>query len=57
MISGFNLLENSKKPHVYGGNLNARYYLEQFHFHWSRNYLNGSEHTVNSHHHPAEVLK
>lgn len=55
MISGFGLLDKSQTPYVYGGNLTARYYLEQFHFHWSRNFLNGSEHTVDLHHHPVEV--
>ncbi|VDO52430.1 unnamed protein product [Haemonchus placei] len=38
-----------------GGNLEGRYYLQQFHFHWDGNDRFGSEHTLDGLHYPLEV--
>ncbi|VDL80922.1 unnamed protein product [Nippostrongylus brasiliensis] len=45
----------SKKPYITGGNLGAKYYLRQFHFHWDGNDRFGSEHTLHGLHYPLEV--
>uniref|UniRef100_A0A915CTZ2 Carbonic anhydrase n=1 Tax=Ditylenchus dipsaci TaxID=166011 RepID=A0A915CTZ2_9BILA len=42
-------------PFVYGGALKGKYLLYQFHFHWSRRFSNGSEHTIDHKHYPVEI--
>lgn len=40
---------------IAGGGLEARYILNQFHFHWSDEFHHGSEHAVNEARYPLEV--
>lgn len=54
MINGFEDWGDSQ-PFIYGGNLTGKYFLQQVHFHWSRDNNHGSEHTVEDKYYPAEV--
>jgi carbonic anhydrase len=40
---------------IQGGGLHDRYALEQFHFHWGKDDVEGSEHLVNGKAHPLEL--
>ncbi|PAV90847.1 hypothetical protein WR25_04856 [Diploscapter pachys] len=53
LIEGFNSW--SEKPYMEGGGLEKRYYLQQFHFHWSETDTHGSEHQVDSAVYPLEL--
>ncbi|KAI1700173.1 eukaryotic-type carbonic anhydrase domain-containing protein [Ditylenchus destructor] len=54
LFTGFSN-DKHKAPYVYGGGLPGKYLLYQFHFHWSRRFSNGSEHTINFMHYPVEI--
>ncbi|XP_041348642.1 carbonic anhydrase 2-like isoform X2 [Gigantopelta aegis] len=41
--------------YVFGGGLQGRYKVEQFHFHWGSIDARGSEHSINSRLHPGEM--
>lgn len=41
---------------ISGGGLKHVYSTLQFHFHWGSSDSNGSEHTVDSHRYPMEVI-
>ncbi|KAL3124274.1 hypothetical protein niasHT_006662 [Heterodera trifolii] len=55
VVSGFEKWQNRQRPYIYGGGLNGKYLLAQFHFHWAADHDDGSEHTVNALHYPIEL--
>ena len=42
-------------PDLAGGPLDCEYKVAQFHLHWGKTDVSGSEHRVNGHMYPAEV--
>ncbi|KAI1702458.1 eukaryotic-type carbonic anhydrase domain-containing protein [Ditylenchus destructor] len=54
LFTGFSDIKD-KAPYIYGGGLPGKYLLNQFHFHWSKHFNNGSEHVVNSVQYPVEI--
>uniref|UniRef100_A0A914Z2Z0 Carbonic anhydrase n=1 Tax=Panagrolaimus superbus TaxID=310955 RepID=A0A914Z2Z0_9BILA len=46
---------NENQPYISGGGLKYNYQLVQFHIHWSQMNENGSEHTIDGKHFPAEI--
>uniref|UniRef100_A0A183BXX0 Carbonic anhydrase n=1 Tax=Globodera pallida TaxID=36090 RepID=A0A183BXX0_GLOPA len=56
VVSGFEKWEgNRQRPYIYGGGLSGKYTLAQFHFHWTADHDDGSEHTINALHYPMEL--
>ncbi|KAI1712951.1 eukaryotic-type carbonic anhydrase domain-containing protein [Ditylenchus destructor] len=54
LFTGFSDVKD-KAPYISGGGLPGKYLLNQFHFHWSKRFNNGSEHIVNSVQYPVEI--
>uniref|UniRef100_A0AC34FJU4 Carbonic anhydrase n=1 Tax=Panagrolaimus sp. ES5 TaxID=591445 RepID=A0AC34FJU4_9BILA len=54
MVSGMQEW-NENQPYISGGGLKYNYKLVQFHIHWSQINENGSEHTIDGKHYPAEI--
>lgn len=46
---------NTSRPYLTGGSLNGKYVFSQIHFHWGKNALEGSEHTIDGNRLPLEM--
>ncbi|XP_022920688.1 carbonic anhydrase 3-like [Onthophagus taurus] len=46
---------HQERPHISGGPLFGNYVFSQLHFHWGRNDMEGSEHTVDGSQQPLEM--
>uniref|UniRef100_A0A915CZ37 DNA topoisomerase n=1 Tax=Ditylenchus dipsaci TaxID=166011 RepID=A0A915CZ37_9BILA len=51
----FNVNPQMHLPEICGSRLKQHYQFVQYHFHWSQNDNEGSEHTIDGHHYPAEL--